>query len=77
MDVNNDGQRIADRIQDKDVMDTALDNPQEASPNGADPEAPTEGQVAGAAELNPVPDKSTAKDDEAQQSPKQMRKTPY
>ena len=75
MDVNNDGQRIADRIEDKDIMDTTLDNPQEASSNGADPEAPTESQVAGAAELNPIPDKSTEKDDEAQQSSKQMRKT--
>lgn len=77
MDVNNDGQRIADRIQEKDIMDTSLDNPLEASSNGADPEAPTEGQVAGAAELNAVPNKSIEKDDEAQQSSKQMRKTPY
>lgn len=77
MDVNNDGQRIADGIQDKDIMDTTLDNPEESLSNRADPEAPTEGQVAGAAELNSVPEKSREKDDEAQQSSKQMRKTPY
>lgn len=77
MDVNNDGQRIADPIQDKDIMDTTLDNPQEASSNGADPEAPTEGQVAGAAEVNPLPENQPEKDDQAQQSLKQMRKTPY
>lgn len=77
MDVNNDGQRIADRIQDKDIMDTTLDNPQEASSNGADHEATTEGQVAGAAELNPVAENLIEKDDQAQQSLQQMRKTPH
>ena len=77
MDVSIDGQRIADRIQDKDIMDTTLDNPQKASSNGVDPEAPTEGEVAGAAELNPVPENLIEKDDQAQQSFKQMRKTPH
>ena len=57
-------------------MDTTLDNPQEASPNGADPEAPTEGEVAVAAEFNPVPKDSREKDEEAQHSSKQMPSIP-
>ena len=77
MDVNNDGQRIADRIHDKDIMDTTLDNPLEAASNGANPEAPTKAQVVAAAEPTLLPENSAEKDDEAQQSLKQMRKIPY
>lgn len=76
MDVDDDGQRIADRTQDKDIMDTTLDNPQDALSNGANPEASAKRQVAAGAEPTPVPD-STEKDDGAQQSSKQMRKTPH
>ena len=77
MDVNTDGQRIADRIRDKDIMDTTLDNPQQAPSNGADPETPAKGQVAAGAETTPVPENSTEKDDAVQQSSKKMRKTPH
>ena len=77
MDVDTDGQRIADRIQDKDIMDTTLDNPQQASPNDADPKIPAEGQVAAGTEPTLVPEDSAVKDDGAQQSSKQMRKTPH
>lgn len=77
MDVDNDGQRIADRIQDKDIMDTALDNPYEASSNAIDTDAPAKGEVAPATEPTPVPEKSTETDDGAQQSSKYMRKTPH
>lgn len=77
MDVDNDGQRIADRIQDKDLMDTTLDNPQEASSNAADPVALAKGQVAAGTEPTPVAENSSEKDDRAQQSSKPMRKTPH
>ena len=77
MDVDTDGQRIADRIQDKDIMDTTLDNSQQVSSNDADPEAPAEGQVAAGTEPALVPEDSTVKDDGAQQSSEQMRKTPH
>ena len=77
MDVDNDGQRIADRIQDRDIMDTTLDNPYEASSNAIDTEAPAKGDVAPAPEPTSVPENSTEKDDEAQQSSKYMRKTPH
>lgn len=77
MDVENDGQRIADRIQDKDIMDTTIDNPQQASANGADLEAPAKSEVAARAETTPIPTNPTEKDDGAQQLSKQMRKTPH
>lgn len=77
MDVHDDGQRIPDRIQDNDIMDTTLDNPQQALPNGDDAEALAKGQVAAGAEPTLVPENSTEKDDGAQQSSKQMRKTPH
>ena len=77
MDVNTDGQRIADRIRDKDIMDTTLDNPQQVPSNGADLEAPEKGQVAAGAETTPLPENSTEKDDAVQHSSKQMRKTPH
>lgn len=77
MDVDDAGQRIADRIQDQDIMDTTLDNVQEASSNVANSEAPEKGQAAAGAETTPVPENSTEKDDETQQSSKQKRKTPH
>lgn len=77
MDVDNDGQRIVDRIHDKDIMDTTLDNPLDASSNGAHPEALSQREVAAAIEPTPVPESSSEKDDGAQQSSKQMRKTPH
>lgn len=77
MDVDDDGQRIADRIQDHDTMDTILDNPQDASSNGPDPEILAKDQVAAGAEPTPVPENSTEKDDGVQQSSKQSRKTPH
>ena len=77
MDVDDDGQRIADRIQDKDIMDTTLDNPHQAPSNAANPEPTTQGQVAPAAQSTPVPENTTEKDEGAQQSSKQMRKTPH
>ena len=77
MDVDNDGQRIVDRIQDKDIMDTTLDNPPQRSSNRADPEALSQGEVASATEPTLLPESSTEKDDGAQQSLKQKRKTPY
>lgn len=77
MDVHYDGQRIADRIQDKDIMDTTLDNSQEASSHGAVPEAPAKVQVAAGAGSTPVPENSTEKHDGVPQSSKQMRKTPH
>ena len=77
MDVDDDGQRIADRIQDKDIMDTTLDNPQQASNNAPESEVPPQDQVAPAAQSTPVPENTTEKDEGAQQSSKQMRKTPH
>ena len=77
MDVDDDGQRIADRIQDKDIMDTTLDNPQQASNNPPESEVPPQDQVAPAAQSTPVHENTTEKDEGAQQSSKQMRKTPH
>ena len=76
MDVDDDGQRIADRIQDKDIKDTTLDNPHQASTNLANPEPPLQDQVAPGAQSTPVRENSTEKDGGAQPPPKQMRKTP-
>lgn len=77
MDVDNDGQRIADRIQDKDIMDTTLDNPLQPPSNAVDPEAPAKNQVPPEAQPAPILEKSTEQDEGAQQSSKQMRKTPH
>ena len=77
MDVDDDGQRIADRIQDKDIMDTTLDNPHQASNNASETEHPPQDQGAPAAQSTPVRDNTTEKDEEVQQLSKQMRKTPH
>ena len=77
MDVDDDGQRIADRIQDKDIMDTSLDNPQKGSINAPESEVPPQDLVAPAAQSTPVPENTSEKDEGAQQSSKQMRKTPH
>ena len=77
MDADDDGQRIADRIQDKDIMDTSLDNPQQPSNNASESEVSPQDQVAPAAQSTPVPENTTEKDEGAQQSSKQMRKTPH
>ena len=77
MDVHHDGQRIADRIQDKDIMDTTIDNPHEPSSHSVDSEAPPKPQLAVKAEPAPVSVNPTEKDEGAQQMSKQMRKTPH
>ncbi len=77
MDVDDDGQRIADRIQHKDIMDTTLDNTREASSNVANPEPPATDQTPPEAQPTPLPENSTEKDDGVQQSSNQMRKTPH
>ena len=77
MDVDDDGQRIADRIQDKDIMDTTLDHPQQASSDAPNPEIQAQNKVAPGAQSTPVRDNSTKEDEGAQQSSKQMRKTPH
>ena len=77
MDVVDDGLRIPDRIQDKDIMDTSLDKPQDPSSNGPDPEATAKSRVATGAEPTPVPENTTESDDGAPQSSKQLRKTPH
>lgn len=78
MDVDDDGQRIADRIQDKDdIMDTTLDHPPQASSDASKPEVPAQNQSAPEAQPTPVHESSTKEDEGAQQSSKQMRKTPH
>lgn len=77
MDVDDDGQRIADRIQDKDLMDTTLDHPQQASSDPPKPEVPAQNQSAPEAQPTPARESSTKEDEGAQQSSKQMRKTPH
>ena len=79
MDVDDDGQRIADRIQDKDkdIMDTTLDNPQQPSSIAANSEDSAQDQLASAAQPAPLSANSTEKDEGSQQSSKQMRKTPH
>ena len=77
MDVDDDGQRIADRIQDKDIMDTTLDNPQPAPSIVADPEVQAQDQSAPEAQSIPLREDSKEKDEGAQQPSKQMRKTPH
>ena len=80
MDVHHDGQRIADRIQDKDIMDTTIDNahePHEPTSHSVDSEAPAKPQVAVEAEPPSVSDNPIEKDEGAQQLSKQMRKTPH
>ena len=77
MDVDNDGQRIPDRIQDKDIMDTTLDYFPEAPSNNTDIEPPEKVQVAAATEAAPLSENSTEKDDGVQHTSKQMRKTPH
>ncbi len=77
MDVDDDGQRIADPSQHKDIMDTTLDDPQQASSNVANPEPSATDQIPPEAQPAPLPDKSTEKDDGVQQSSNQMRKTPH
>ena len=77
MDVDDDGQRIADRIQDKDIMDTTLDTSQQTSNNASEPETLLQDQIAPAAQSTPVRENTTEKDEGAQQLSKQMRKTPH
>ncbi|KAM0794607.1 Rox3 mediator complex subunit-domain-containing protein [Usnea florida] len=72
MDVHHDGQRIADRIQDKDIMDTSIDNAYEPSSHSVDSEAPTKPQVAVEAAPAPVSDNPIEQDEGAQQLSKQM-----
>ena len=78
MDVDDDGQRIVDRIQHNDIMDTTLDYPPQPSTNAANPEALHKTQVATEAPPTSVPEGSLTKEDEGVQPPsKQMRKTPH
>ena len=77
MDVDDDGQRIADRIQDKDIMDTTLDTPQQAPSDVANPEPSAQDQSAPGAQSTPLREDPTEKDEGAQQPSKQMRKTPH
>ena len=77
MDVHHDGQRIADRIQDKDIMDTTIDNAHEPASHSVDSEAPPKPQAAVEVEPAPLSDNPTEKDEGAQQLSKQMRKTPH
>ena len=77
MDVDDDGQRIADRVQHNDIMDTTLDHPQQDASNVIDSEAPVKLQPAPEAQPAPLPEVSAEKDEGAEQLSKQIRKTPH
>ena len=77
MDVDKDGQRLADRNPDKDTMDTTLDNAQHDAQKGKCPEemvAKTE--ATSATDPPPVLERPREEKAGAQQST-QMRKTPH
>lgn len=77
MDVDKDGQRLADRNPDKDTMDTTLDSAQHDMQKGKGPEemaAKTE--VTSATEPTPVLERPREEKEGARQST-QMRKTPH
>ena len=78
MHVDDDGQRIADRIQHQDIMDTTLDNPPQPSFDAAHSQVPAKDQIdiPGAQPAPPL-DSSAEKEVEAQQSADQTRKIPH
>ena len=85
MDVDTDGQRLATRAPDKDIMDTTLDGAQEPLNNGRAPEVPADRSApaiatkdTAAAASEPILERPReGGDDVAQESPKLMRKTPH
>ena len=78
MHVDDDGQRIADRIQNQDIMDTTLDNPHQPSPDAAHSQVPDKDHVDPSG-VQPTPplESSTEKEEGAQQSANPTRKIPH
>ena len=78
MHVDDDGQRIADRIQHQDIMDTTLDNPHQTSLDPAPSQVPPKDHVdlPGAQPAPPL-DSSTEKEEGAQQPANPTRKIPH
>jgi hypothetical protein len=70
MDVDQDGLRLADRNDNKDIMDTTLEGAQDETPKSRAPEESVTGTEA-------VLDRPREGDGEAQQSSTPMRKTPH
>lgn len=85
MDVDTDGQRLANHFSDRDIMDTALDGPPNTTEKGKAPEKLPEhdtvtakNDVSTATEPTQVLERPREGGDEvAQDSPKQMCKTPH
>lgn len=77
MDVDQDGLRLADRNDNKDIMDTTLEGAQDETPKSRAPEESVTGTEvpAAAEEAEAVLDRP--RDGEAQQSSSPMRKIPH
>lgn len=78
MEVDQDGQRLADRKDDKDNMDTTLEGAQKDAHQSNAPEEPVARiEIPVAEVLTRVLDRPREGDGEAQQSSTHMRKTPH
>lgn len=85
MDVDADGQRLADQDPDKDIMDTALDGAQAVPDKGKAPEVPADRdapvvmtEITASTEPESVLERPReGGEDGARESPRLMRKTPH